>query len=106
MRQILVNLWKNASEALGKSGHICIATRARVIRKGQPYFQIIVRDNGPGLGDDAMIRLQRGRTGRSFGATGLGLSIVSSLVERMGIELAYHCPDQGGTEFTLTIRRL
>ncbi len=106
LRQILVNLWKNASEALGKSGHICIATRARVIRKGQPYFQIIVRDNGPGLGDDAMIRLSAGVPGDPSAPRGLGLSIVSSLVERMGIELAYHCPDQGGTEFTLTIRRL
>jgi putative nucleotidyltransferase with HDIG domain len=81
VRQVLLNLWKNASEALPPGARVVTATTDHVYRDGRVYTQLSVSDNGPGLPADVMrtpfrpLGMHR-RPGRS----GLGLSIVQSLV--------------------------
>lgn len=96
LRQILVNLVKNAVEALGQpgaspsgGGRIEIASRGHVNRERQLYLELVVRDNGPGLPREVLANLFAPvRSAKDGAHHGLGLSIVHSLVKKLGGHIA------------------
>ena len=105
--QALLNVARNAVQALDGSGKVCL--RTRILRQctiGRRQYRLAVRidviDDGPGiqasLGERIFYPLV---TGRSQG-TGLGLSIAQSLVHRHGglIEWDSHT---GRTRFSLIL---
>jgi signal transduction histidine kinase len=80
LEQILVNLLRNALEAMaGKRGRIRVSTEPLA-----GVVEVIVEDDGPGVRDDLRTRLfSPFTTGRATG-TGLGLHISRSLAEEAG----------------------
>lgn len=85
LRQILLNLVRNATEALEQGGAITIATRDSVNWHGRIYVELTVADNGPGLSDEQRARLFQPTTSSKGGEhAGLGLAIVRNLVEELG----------------------
>lgn len=84
LKQILVNLIKNAVEALPQGGHIEIINIGQTRVDGQDYFGLTVRDSGPGLPPEVMAKLfspvQSSKPGDN---RGLGLSIVQGLVKKL-----------------------
>ncbi|MBC7685974.1 MAG: HDOD domain-containing protein [Bdellovibrionales bacterium] len=84
LKQILVNLVKNAVEALGGGGRIEIVNRGHVNRERKMYVELVVSDNGPGLSAEVMANLFSPlRQSKAAPNRGLGLSIVHSLVKKM-----------------------
>ncbi|WP_229223875.1 HDOD domain-containing protein [Duganella sp. sic0402] len=84
LKQILVNLIKNAIEALGDGGKIEIANRGHVNRERKLYLELVVSDTGPGLSADVLANLfSPVRSSKEGAHHGLGLSIVHSLVKKM-----------------------
>jgi len=101
LKQILVNLIKNAVEAMPKGGRIDIISSGRVQHNGATYFQLSVRDNGPGIPPETRSRLfspvQSTKAGNN---RGIGLSIVHGLVGKLGGSI--ECiSGAGGTAFEL-----
>jgi HD-like signal output (HDOD) protein/signal transduction histidine kinase len=84
LKQILVNLIKNAVEALADGGKIEISNRGHVNRERKLYLELVVSDTGPGLSADVLANLFSPVRSSKEGANhGLGLSIVHSLVKKM-----------------------
>ena len=84
LKQILVNLIKNAIEALADGGKIEISNRGHVNRERKLYLELVVSDTGPGLSADVLANLFSPVRSSKEGANhGLGLSIVHSLVKKM-----------------------
>jgi len=84
IKQVLVNLVKNAIEALGGGGRIEIACRGHVNRERRVYVELVVSDNGPGMSPEVMANLFSAVRSSKDGANhGLGLSIVHALVRKM-----------------------
>jgi HD-like signal output (HDOD) protein/signal transduction histidine kinase len=84
LKQILVNLIKNAVEALGDGGKIEIANRGHVNRERKLYLELVVSDTGPGLSAEVLANLfSPVRSSKEGAHHGLGLSIVHSLVKKM-----------------------
>jgi HD-like signal output (HDOD) protein/signal transduction histidine kinase len=84
LKQVLVNLVKNAVEALPNGGKIEIANRGHVNRERKLYLELVVGDNGPGLPAEVLANLFSAVRSTKEGAHhGLGLSIVHSLVKKM-----------------------
>jgi HD-like signal output (HDOD) protein/signal transduction histidine kinase len=85
LKQILVNLIKNAVEALADSGgRIEVACRGHVNRERKLYLELAVSDTGPGLSSDVLANLFSAVKSTKDGAHhGLGLSIVHSLVKKL-----------------------
>ncbi len=85
LKQVLVNLVKNAVEALGSmGGRIEIANRGHVNRERKLYLELVVSDTGPGLSSEVLANLFSPVKSTKDGAHhGLGLSIVHSLVKRL-----------------------
>ena len=85
LKQVLMNLLKNAVEALPAGGEIHIVDNGQVNRDGRLHAELSVRDNGPGIPAEVLSRLFSPVQSTKAGAgRGLGLSIVHSLVHKMG----------------------
>ncbi|MGZ8292130.1 MAG: HDOD domain-containing protein [Telluria sp.] len=84
LKQILVNLVKNAVEALGGSGRIDIANRGHINRDRKLYLELMVSDSGPGMSPEVLANLfSPVRSTKEGPHHGLGLSIVHSLVRKL-----------------------
>jgi HD-like signal output (HDOD) protein/nitrogen-specific signal transduction histidine kinase len=90
LKQILVNLVKNAIEALSAGGgRIEIANRGHVNRERRLYLELVVSDTGPGLSRDVLANLFSAVKSTKEGPHhGLGLSIVHSLVKKLNGHIA------------------
>jgi putative nucleotidyltransferase with HDIG domain len=104
IRQVLLNLWKNAAEALPSGSRLVTSTADHVHQQGQVYTQLSVVDNGPGLPDDVKRRLfQPLGQNRSPGHSGLGLSIVGQLVKKLGGRISCQSSAGRGTGYTILL---
>jgi signal transduction histidine kinase len=84
LKQILVNLVKNAIEAMPAAGRIEIANRGHVVRERRLYVELVVADTGPGLAPDVLANLfSEVRSSKEGRHHGLGLSIVHGLVQKL-----------------------
>ena len=91
VEQILLNLLKNAIEAVPPGGHV----QLRWGRQDQrPYLE--VADDGPGLGAEVQAQLfQPFVTSKGSAGTGLGLAVSRRLAHTLGGELVYLPAEQG-----------
>nr|WP_320049103.1 HDOD domain-containing protein [uncultured Desulfuromonas sp.] len=105
IKQILVNLLKNAAEALPPGGEVWLTTRDSLHKNGQRYIEIDLRDNGPGLPDAILNQLFQPTISHKQGHSGLGLSIVKKLVDQLQGEISYTSCAKG-TRFQLLLPRI
>ncbi|MEW9899799.1 HDOD domain-containing protein [Chitinivorax sp. PXF-14] len=101
-KQVLLNLAKNALEALdGREGQITLEASGVINRDGELLLEVLVRDSGPGIARDVLARLFRPiQTSKGAGHQGLGLAIVKELMNDM--QGAVSCRSSSlGTEFAL-----
>ncbi len=84
VKQILVNLIKNAIEAMPKGGVIEIVNSGRVRRNGRDLLALYVKDNGPGIPSAVLEKLfMPVKSSKAGENRGIGLSIVHGLVRKM-----------------------
>jgi len=104
LRQILVNLLKNAIEALaGNGGRIEIANRGHVNRARRLYLELAISDTGPGLAPEVLANLFSAVPSTKAGPhRGLGLSIVHGLVEKLDGQIACRS-GAAGTSFEILL---
>lgn len=98
LRQILMNLIKNAIEALPKGGKIQVRNNGRIVRDGRTYIELCVSDNGAGLPDDVLNHLFSPVLSSKRGESrGLGLSIVQALVTEINGSISCRSGEAGTT---------
>ncbi len=104
LKQILVNLIKNAIEALSATGgRIEIANRGHVNRERRLYLELVVSDTGPGLSREVLANLFSAVKSTKEGPHhGLGLSIVHSLVKKLNGHIACRS-GKTGTSFEILL---
>jgi len=97
---VVLNLVKNAIEAIDGTGEVCVAGRCR-----DSALVIEVTDTGPGIPEESLSRLFEPFYTRKAGGqgTGLGLVISKDLVEKQGGTIAASNRPEGGARFTITI---
>ncbi|MBI2302722.1 MAG: GAF domain-containing protein [Armatimonadetes bacterium] len=101
LQQVLVNLVKNAVEAVGSEGSVALSTRA----DDEEGVEVIVRDSGPGIPADRLEEIFNPFfTSRSDG-TGLGLAVSRKIVHDHGGSLTAASPPGGGAVFTMRLPR-
>ncbi len=105
LKQIIINLLKNAVEAMPDGGQIEIMSRDNVYQNGRPAVQIALRDNGPGISDEVLANLFSPVKSTKEGHSGIGLAIVNNLVKDLNAEIFCYSSKNLGTEFSLYIPR-
>lgn len=84
IKQILLNLMKNAVEVLGGRGRIGIASIGPVLKAGESHVLLRIHDDGPGIPADVREQLfQPVETRKGGDHAGLGLAIVGELVAKL-----------------------
>ena len=105
IKQILFNLWNNASDAIEAGGYFIISTHDNVNLDGHSYVEIRLSDTGPGLPPEVMQHLFRPLPPdiRRSGHSGLGLSIVAVLVDKLGGRISCQSKTGRGTRFSILL---
>ena len=106
IKQILINLLKNAAEAMNEGGSITVQTRQPVedLANGKEAIEIVVADTGPGLPEAVMANLYSPFiTTKRNGHSGLGLSIVHKTVKDLGGTLSHNSSPTDGTSFSILL---
>lgn len=114
LKQVFINLVKNAAEALDQGGKISIQTRlmsesAKILideKKRLPgNIQIIVADDGPGIEENLKETLFDPYTTTKEGGnnSGLGLSIVHSIIKELNGKIVCESKKGTGTRFIITL---
>lgn len=103
VRQILINLIKNAVEAMPDGGEIQVAANGQVNRGGQMFIELTVKDNGPGIPQAVLNNLfVPVKTGKGGDHQGLGLTIVAELASKLGGEVSCRS-NRAGTAFAILL---
>jgi signal transduction histidine kinase len=98
MRQVILNLVRNAVEAVGQRGHVRIVTH-----QGPQAVEMAVEDNGPGIPIDQRDRIfDFGFTTKPAGY-GIGMSLVQRLVTEMHGSVAIAASATGGALVRITL---
>lgn len=111
LKQILINLIKNSSEAIDKDGSIRIATslvskpaNGKDLSPGVPAVQIRIEESGPGIPEKVLRNLFKPfTTTKGPEHSGLGLSIVKKTVADLGGTLDCQSAPDAGTSFTIRL---
>ncbi|MBD3347689.1 MAG: PAS domain-containing protein, partial [Candidatus Eisenbacteria bacterium] len=103
IKQALLNVLLNAIEAMGGGGTLTIS--AALVREGEgdPMVGISISDTGPGMRPDELDRLFEPFYTTKQEGTGLGLTIVSRLVEQNGGRVSVESSPGIGTTFSIRL---
>lgn len=104
LKQVLINLMKNAAEAMQAGGLLLISTRGKIMRDGNEYIEISLVDNGPGIPVHIMADLFKPvASTKGRGHAGLGLSIVKNLVDELKGRIFCQSNEISGTAFQILL---
>ncbi len=102
LKQIIINLVKNAIQAIEHKGTLVLATRGEREHK---TIRILVEDNGPGIPEDRIPRIFDPfyTTKQTGEGTGLGLSIVYGIINKSNGTITVASQEGQGTQIQLAI---
>ncbi|HNQ04250.1 MAG TPA: ATP-binding protein [Thiobacillaceae bacterium] len=95
LRQVLVNLIKNAQEAVGEERAARI--RIRTLGRGE-HVDLCVEDNGPGFAEELKGRMFEPYATTKPKGTGLGLPVVKKIVEEHHGTITVNNLENGGAQ--------
>jgi two-component system NtrC family sensor kinase len=98
LRQVALNLVKNAAEAAGPGGRVAVR-----IEGGPEAVRLAVEDSGPGLSPEARARLFEPFFTTKGTGTGLGLAVSQGIVRAHGGDLGVEENPGGGARFVVTL---
>jgi HD-like signal output (HDOD) protein/signal transduction histidine kinase len=114
LKQIFINLMKNAVEALNGRGNIYVATDfmpgiTDIAGKQVPFYgkdqvKIVISDDGPGIPPDVSERLFEPYVStKGEKHSGIGLSVVYNMIKELGGSITYGNAAGRGASFTILL---
>jgi two-component system, NtrC family, sensor kinase len=101
VRQALLNLLRNAADAVAEvgAGSVRVATRA-----GSPgYVEVVVEDDGPGIHEELAGKIYDPFFSTKEGGTGLGLALTHQIVRDHGGTIRVDSRPGHGARFTVSL---
>ena len=106
LKQVLINLVRNAAEAIERNGVVKLRVRSGSRSMGDQESRVVVlevEDNGRGISSETQKRLFDPFFTTKDTGTGLGLSIAAQIVRGHGGELEYQTARGLGTTFRIIL---
>ncbi|HSN92603.1 MAG TPA: ATP-binding protein [Anaeromyxobacteraceae bacterium] len=98
LRQVVLNLIRNAAEAAGAGGRVDVEVES--LPQGA---RVAVQDSGPGLSPEARARLFEPFFTTKDDGTGLGLAVSRGIARSHGGDIEAASPPGGGARFTVRL---
>jgi signal transduction histidine kinase len=105
MKQVLINLVRNAGEAIDGAGRITLRSRSEMVDREANVVVLEVADTGRGIPPHVEKQLFDPFFSTKETGTGLGLPIAARIVERHGGSLRYKTQPGVGTTFGVVLPR-
>jgi two-component system, sporulation sensor kinase B len=99
IQQVLINIIKNAIEAIKSEGEIWITAT----KNSNGFVSIQIKDNGVGMTEDQMKKLGSPYYSTKEKGTGLGLTVCHQIVKQMGGQIMIKSELKKGTCFTINL---
>jgi two-component system sensor histidine kinase HydH len=103
LRQVLLNLIRNARQAMGERGTITITTRTHRAETPEQRVEIAVTDKGPGMTSDVKANLFVPFFTTREQGTGLGLAISERIIQDMGGKIEVLTAVGAGSTFSVQL---
>ncbi len=110
LKQIIINLLKNAAEAIDGGGNVAVRTGMFMDKPPDSdvhhskQIEIVVDDTGPGIPEAVLKNLYKPFvTTKTSGHSGLGLSIVQKTVTDLGGSISCMSKPNAGTRFSIRL---
>ena len=114
LKQVFINLIKNAAEALTEGGNIYIKTRkispqlgdSEILTgtKAQGFAEITISDDGPGIPPEIRSKIFQPFASTKGGAhSGLGLSVVHNIITALNGTIVCESEEGKGTTFRISL---
>lgn len=111
LRQVLMNLFRNAVQAMKGRGKVVVSTRVRLgrgTRSGggaadDPFVELTVADNGPGISQKVLENIFLPFFTTKEKGTGLGLSISQRIVQSAGGRIEVRSYEGKGSTFAVIL---
>lgn len=104
LKQVIINLFRNASEALQPGGRFSVVAPGQLIANGVPCIEIRVIDNGPGLPQELLANLFAPHsTSKGGDHQGLGLALVREILAESGAYVLCRSQPGTGTSFQILV---
>jgi signal transduction histidine kinase len=100
MRQVFINLFKNAKEAMAKGGTLTVTTRQE-----DKNVLIHVQDTGAGISEEIRHKIFDAffTTKQKVKGVGLGLSVCYGIIKGHGGEIIVNSEEGEGTTFKISL---
>jgi two-component system sporulation sensor kinase B len=99
IQQVLINIIKNAIEAIKSEGEIWISAA----KNADGFVSIQIKDNGVGMTENQIKKLGSPYYSTKEKGTGLGLTVCHQIVKQMGGQIVIHSELKKGTCFTINL---
>ncbi|RLQ94608.1 ATP-binding protein [Falsibacillus albus] len=99
IQQVLINIIKNAIEAIRSEGKIWISAA----KQANGFVSIQIKDNGAGMTEDQIKKLGSPYYSTKEKGTGLGLTVCYHIVKQMGGQIQIKSELKKGTCFTINL---
>jgi signal transduction histidine kinase len=104
LRQVLINLLRNAQQAMNGRGNVRVGTRPRPVGPGgHGWVELRVTDSGPGISQKVLKNLFVPFFTTKNQGTGLGLAICHRIVNAAGGSIEVETNEGAGTTFTVVL---
>ena len=109
VRQIFINILSNSIKYNKKGGMISVRVSASRPSPEQVLYRVVIADTGIGMSKEYLARLfepfsrEHEGAGSTYEGTGLGMSIVKKLVEKMEGTIQVQSEEGVGSTFTVTL---
>jgi two-component system nitrogen regulation sensor histidine kinase NtrY len=100
MKRVLINLLENAVDAIGESGFVEIRT---AFLAEQAKARLVITDTGRGVTPEAKDRIFEPYYSTKKGGTGLGLTIVTSIISDHHGDIRVFNNEPKGTKFVIDL---
>lgn len=106
IKQVVMNLVKNAVEAMPEGGTLQVLTRDKIHKNGALFVELQVCDDGPGMPEQVLSKLFEPVASTKPNHSGLGLTIVKNLLDRLSAEIFCSSSASSGTRFQILLPRI
>lgn len=109
IKEILVQLLDNAAKYTDRGGRVTLRAEEQPQTDGYGKYGFIVEDNGSGISEEFMERLfepfarENNTTKSGVPGSGLGMTVVKSLVDLMDGDISVESAVGAGSRFTVTV---
>ncbi|MBI4665299.1 MAG: hypothetical protein HY751_02685 [Nitrospinae bacterium] len=105
LRQALLNLINNATQAMPEGGRITVTAGIHIVSAGDEQVRIVVEDTGPGIPAQARDRIFDPFFTTKESGAGLGLAIVSQIAQAHGGYVDMLEPERKGARILISFPR-